>query len=81
MADTTKVRTTIKPGTVIEVDSAELLDLERQGLIHSRKLSKDEKPRKGEKAWHDGKPTESESGIVTDTTPAELDNTRKESKP
>jgi hypothetical protein len=29
------VRTTIEPGVVHEVDAAELLDLERQGLIYS----------------------------------------------
>jgi hypothetical protein len=31
----TKVRTNIEPGVVHEVDAAELLDLERQGLIYS----------------------------------------------
>lgn len=36
MADTVKVRTTFEPGKVIEVGAAELIDLERQGLIKSR---------------------------------------------
>lgn len=30
---THKIRTTIKPGAVLTVDDAELLDLTRQGLI------------------------------------------------
>jgi hypothetical protein len=38
---TTKVRTTIEPGVVREVDDAELVDLYRQGLIHS--LERDER--------------------------------------
>lgn len=35
MADKTNVRVTIEPGVVREVDDAELLDLHRQGLLHS----------------------------------------------
>lgn len=35
MAEKTKVRATIEPGVVREVDDAELVDLQRQGLIHS----------------------------------------------
>jgi hypothetical protein len=35
MADKTKVRVTIEPGVVREVDRAELLDLHRQGLLYS----------------------------------------------
>lgn len=35
MADKTRVRVTIEPGVVREVDDAELLDLHRQGLLHS----------------------------------------------
>jgi len=31
----TKIRTTINPGEVLNVDAAELLDLERQGLVKS----------------------------------------------
>lgn len=31
----TKIRTTINPGEVLSVDDAELLDLERQGLVKS----------------------------------------------
>jgi len=34
VAKTTKVRTTLDPKRVIEVDDAELLDLTRQGLIY-----------------------------------------------
>lgn len=32
----TKIRTTINPGEVLTVDDAELIDLERQGLVKSR---------------------------------------------
>lgn len=37
---TTRIRTTINPREVIEVGDAELLDLERQGLVHSRVTDK-----------------------------------------
>ena len=57
VADTTKIRTTFTPGEVIEVSSTELLDLERQGLIHSRE---------GDEAWTDAEPVDIESGVVTD---------------
>lgn len=57
VADTTKVRTTFTPDEVIEVDSAELLDLERQHLIHSRE---------GDEGWQDAEPSETESGVITD---------------
>ena len=40
----TKVRTTITPGKVIEVDERELLDLKRQGLIYSPKGDKSAEP-------------------------------------
>jgi hypothetical protein len=80
MAKTTKVRTTFTPGDVIRVEGAELLDLERQGLIYSRELADGETPRKGERAWQDDPPIETESGIVTDTTPAELADKRKAAK-
>jgi hypothetical protein len=36
----TKVRTTIEPGVVLTVDDSELLDLDRQGLIHSSESGK-----------------------------------------
>ena len=62
----TKVRTTFDPATVLEVDERELVDLERQGLIHSRQLGKNEKPRKGEKAWESGKAESTDSGVITD---------------
>lgn len=80
MAKRTKVRATNTPGLVIEVDESELLDLERQGLIHSRELADGETIRKGEKPWRDDKPVEIESGVVTDTTPAELNDKRKAAK-
>lgn len=38
---TTKVRTTFTPGTVTKVESAELLDLSRLGLLFSHEDSKD----------------------------------------
>lgn len=34
-ADVTRVRTTMRPWEEVEVDAAELRDLERQGLIHT----------------------------------------------
>jgi hypothetical protein len=33
----TKIRTTMRPDEEIEVDAAELLDLQRQGLVHEGK--------------------------------------------
>lgn len=48
---TVKVRTKNEPGKVIEVESTELTDLERLGLIHSRELAEGETTRKGEKTW------------------------------
>lgn len=57
MAVKTKVRTTINPGTVLKVEAAELLDLERQGLIKSRE---------GDEGWQDDAPVEVESGVITD---------------
>lgn len=53
MADTTKIRTTINPGDVIEVGPAELLDLERLKLIESRE---------GDDGWADGEPVAVTSG-------------------
>lgn len=47
VAKKTKVRTTNLPGKVIEVERYELIDLERQGLIHSRE---------GDENWPDDKP-------------------------
>lgn len=57
VADKTKVRTTFTPGEVIEVDERELVDLERQHLIHSRK---------GDEGWQDAEPVETDSGVITD---------------
>jgi len=45
----TKVRTTFTPGEVIEVDERELLDLKRQGLIHSLEGDEPDKPDKLDK--------------------------------
>lgn len=53
----TKVRTSINPGEVIEVSDAELLDLSRQGLIHSRE---------GDESWQDAEPEQVDSGVITD---------------
>lgn len=61
VADKTKVRTTITPDTVIEVDLAELTDLERSGLIHSRNDGV-----KAPHKWRDGKAETTTSGVITD---------------
>lgn len=42
-----KVRTTLRPDETITVDDAELLDLQRQGLVHE---DKQDKPRREEPA-------------------------------
>lgn len=42
-----KVRTTLRPDEEITVDDAELLDLQRQGLVHK---DKQDKPRREEPA-------------------------------
>lgn len=55
----TRVRTTITPGIVIEVEAAELLDLERQGLIESRE---------GDDSFIDDEPIQVESGVITDAS-------------
>lgn len=44
----TRVRTTIEPGRVIEVDDAELTDLDRYGVIKSREGDKGWKPEEAE---------------------------------
>lgn len=55
---TTKVRTTFTPGEVIAVDAAELLDLERQGLIHSQESDDNWQPEvKPEAAEPDAEPS------------------------
>lgn len=61
----TKVRTKFTPAVVIEVGSAELLDLECQGLIDSRE---------GDKGWRDGDVEAIESGIITDGGSADEDD-------
>jgi hypothetical protein len=55
MSNTTAVRTTLRPHEVIEVGDAELIDLERQGLIDSKH---------GDKGW---KPATSSSKVATDS--------------
>lgn len=57
LSQLTKVRTTITPGEVVEANERELLDLERQGLVHSRE---------GDEGFVDAEPVENESGIITD---------------
>jgi hypothetical protein len=64
VADKTKVRTTITPDAVIEVGPAELLDLERSGLIYSRADRK--ATRKGEHDWVSGETETITSGVITD---------------
>lgn len=44
VARQTKVRTTFEPGIVLSVGDAELLDLDRQGLIKSRESDEDWEP-------------------------------------
>jgi hypothetical protein len=41
---TTSVRSTLEPGKVLEVDSAELLELDARGLIDSRETDEDWEP-------------------------------------
>lgn len=59
----TRVRTTITPGKVLEVEAAELLDLDRDSLILSRE---------GDDDWvDDAEPESVESGVITDANPGE----------
>lgn len=62
----TKVRTTIEPGRVIEVDDSELLDLDRQGVIYSSEAGD------GKHAW---KPEETEA--ANDEAPADSKPNKK----
>lgn len=63
MANTTKVRTTFTPDTVLEVGDAELIDLKRQGLLHSHEPLTDDRYKallgegniKSPERWKDGK--------------------------
>lgn len=51
-----KVRTTINPGEVLTVDDAELLDLERQGLLlPTKKVEQIEKAEANADAPKEGK--------------------------
>lgn len=64
----TKLRTTINPWTVIEVDEPELVDLHRLGLIHSHELKAADARELGiEKSgerWRDGEPEVTPSGVI-----------------
>lgn len=51
----TKVRTTFNPELVLEVDDATLVDLERQGLLHSREYGDDTPIPDGAAAWDAGR--------------------------
>lgn len=68
MARPLKVRTTIRPHKVIEVGDAELLDLTRQGLIHSHE---DREGLKSPHKWEPASKGELEKtgdGIITGAT-------------
>lgn len=58
VASKTKVRTTINPGVVISVAEHELIDLDRQGLVHSRET---------DAKWKDADAVDIEPGEITDT--------------
>lgn len=63
----TKVRTTIEPGKVLEVDDAELVDLHRLGLLYSFDKNDSTDRIVGAKSpnrWRDGKVEDVESGVV-----------------
>lgn len=60
----TKVRTTFTPDVVYDVGPEELLDLQRQGLLHSMEHGNTPLP-EGLEPWHDGAPVEVESGQLS----------------
>lgn len=67
--NTTKVRTTFTPDTVLEVGDAELIDLKRQGLIYSHEPLSDDRYKalplnelKSPERWKDGKAETVEPG-------------------
>lgn len=65
----TKIRTTIEPGKVLEVDGAELLDLHRQGLLHSFERGESTDAigaGKSPNRWRDGDVVDVPSGVITD---------------
>lgn len=66
----TKVRTTIEPGKVLEVDDAELVALHRQALLHSfergdttNALDLGKSPNR----WRGGEAEVVDSGVITDS--------------
>lgn len=67
MAKKTKVRVTIEPGVVRSVDDAELIDLDRQGLIHSSEAGH---------GRHEWKPEE-EADVVEASAPVTKTKTEK----
>lgn len=73
----TKIRSSINPGTVVEVDERELVDLDRQGLIHSHELDAKSAEKTGvhksAKRWKDGDAEEVESGVVEFGKPDETE--------
>lgn len=77
----TKIRTTIEPGKVLEVDGAELLDLHRQGLLHSFERGESTDAigaGKSPNRWRDGTVTEVESGVITDAADDDEDGATDE---
>lgn len=71
MADKVKVRATMTPDTVLEVDRAEFIDLHRSGILHSFERSEvtdSVDAGKSPRRWVDGKPEVVDSGLVTDPT-------------
>lgn len=79
MANTTKVRTTFTPDTVLEVGDAELIDLKRQGLLHSHEPLSDElkayfpKSAASQKPWKDGKAETVDPGQLSAPDVADTD--------
>ena len=68
----TKVRTTIEPGVVLAIDDAELLDLDRQGLIHSSDAGH------GSHEWRPEVEADADAApAATDTKPAKPGKTEK----
>lgn len=61
VAKSTKVRVTMEPGVVRKVDDRELVDLDRQGLIHSSES--------GEYGSHEWKPEETDANVVEASAP------------
>lgn len=79
----TKVRTTIEPGKVLEVDDAELVDLHRQHLLHSFERSESTdaiSAGKSPNRWRNGEVTPVDSGIITDSNAGEGDDTEGDVK-